>query len=157
MDVSLVRGLQNLGNSCFMNSALQCITHIKPLSRLVAGDQSNNPDHLIFNIYRDYLKAYYSQNKANAAISPTSLFRNLKKISIRMTPGRQHDSHEFALGVLGFIQDHYKKLKKSEEFEQIFGGKLVSQITCSSCKHVSDSFESMVSLSLVLEDYEGYK
>lgn len=149
-----MRGLRNLGNSCFMNSALQCLTHIKPLAKLLltegaAGEKDGN---LIASMFREHLAAYYG--KGTDALSSNSLFRNLKKVNSRMTPGRQHDAHEFALGILGPLEDHFKKVKKLDLFEKVFGGKLVSQITCLSCKHISNSYESMISLSLVLPFYK---
>lgn len=149
MDLVTVRGLRNLGNSCFMNSALQCLTHIKPLARLLIGDGKDGEasGDLIYSLYREHLRAYYG--KGNEAMAPNSLFRNLKKVNSRMVPGRQHDAHELALGILGPLEDHFKKVKKPDAFERVFGGKLVSQITCLTCKHVSNSYESMVSLSLV--------
>jgi uncharacterized UBP type Zn finger protein len=101
----------------------------------------------IYSLFREHLRAYYG--KGNDALASNSLFRNLKKVNSRMTPGRQHDAHEFALGILGPLEDHYKKVKKLDSFERVFGGKLVSQITCLTCKHVSSSYESMISLSLV--------
>lgn len=132
-----------------MNSALQCLTHIKPLARLMIGDSKYEEasGDLIFSLYREHLRAYYG--KGNDALATNNLFRNLKKVNSRMTPGRQHDAHEFALGILGPLEDHFKKVKKPDVFERVFGGKLVSQITCLTCKHVSNSYESMVSLSLV--------
>lgn len=148
MDLATVRGLRNLGNSCFMNSALQCMTHIKPLAKLMLSesDTAHNGDQLIYNLFREHMRAYYA--KGQDAYSPNGLFRHMKKINSRMVPGRQHDAHEFALGVLDSIEDHFKK-SKSKAFDGVFGGKLVSQITCHSCKHVSSSYESMTSLSLV--------
>lgn len=83
-------------------------------------------------------------------MSSKELFRFMRKIHYQMTPGRQHDAHEFALGILGFVESHFRKVKKLKELESVFGGRLVSEITCSNCKHVSSSFESMLSLSLVL-------
>lgn len=148
MDLAIVRGLRNLGNSCFMNSALQCLTHIKPLSRVILSENcQGQQDQLIYNLFKDHIRAYYG--KGCEPIASTGLFRNLKKINYRMNPGSQHDAHEFALGILGSVEDHFSKSKQNKIFEQIFGGKLVSQITCLNCKHVSSSYESMVSLSLV--------
>lgn len=150
MDLTKVRGLRNLGNSCFMNSALQCMTHIHSLSKAVLSEagQPKGGDQLIYNLFREHLSAYFG--KGGDASSPNGLFRNLKKINSRMVPGRQHDAHEFALGILGPVEDHFKKAKLDKVFEQIFGGKIVSQITCLSCKHISNSYETILSLSLVV-------
>lgn len=152
MELTVVRGLNNLGNSCFMNSALQCLTHIKPLARtiLAEGATHGGNEQYLYGIFKEHLKAYYGGSNSTSSISPKQLFSSMKKINSRMTPGRQHDAHEYALGVLDVVEEHFKKQKRVKDFENIFGGRLVSEITCSSCKHVSSSYEHMVSLSLVL-------
>lgn len=147
-----VRGLSNLGNSCFMNASLQCLTQIQPLVNLIfnSGVKNGDKERLVFRLFEEHLKNYYAPSKSGNfnSFSPSGLFRNMKKINFRMVPGRQHDAHEFALGVLGAVEEHYRKEKRSQLFEAAFGGKLVSDITCSKCKHVSSSYESMLSLSL---------
>jgi ubiquitin carboxyl-terminal hydrolase 36/42 len=151
MDLMVVRGLNNLGNSCFMNSALQCLTHIKPLARLILSEGSAGAhDEYLYNVFKEHLKTYYGGN--DGAFSPKQLFSSMKNINSRMTPGRQHDAHEYALGVLDVVEEHFKKIKRGKDFENVFGGRLVSEVTCNNCKHVSSSHEHMESLSLVLSD-----
>ncbi len=153
MELTAIRGLNNLGNSCFMNSALQCLSQLKPLARLVM-DELTKEHEQIFNLFREHLQAYYQDSRSSHALSPRPLFSNLKRINLRMTPGRQHDAHEFALGILGSVEEHFSKDKRAKVFELVFGGRLASQITCLSCRHVSTSFESMVSLSLVRDAHQ---
>lgn len=135
-----------------MNSAMQCLTHIKPLANLLINDEKDEREGgPIYSMFKDHLRSYYA--KGTEPLASNALFRNLKKVNSRMTPGRQHDAHEYALGILGPLEDHFKKVKKMEAFERVFGGKIVSQITCLTCKHISNSYESMVSLSLVNPPY----
>lgn len=152
MEKQCIKGLHNLGNSCFMNSALQCLTTIAPLNSLILSTSDKSPstnDKLVFGLYKEYLQNYTSLS-SNGSISPTSLFRHMKRINQRLTPGRQHDAHEYSLSLLGHLEDVYKKANKLTAFESVFGGKLVSQIICSKCNHASNSFEDMTSISVVL-------
>lgn len=147
MDLNKVKGLSNLGNSCFMNSALQCLAHIKPLAKLVLESAESSNEKQTYQNFKEFLKSYYNSN--SHVVTPTNLFRTMKNINSRMTPGRQHDAHEYMLGIVDFVENHFKKSKQSEKFEKVFGGRLVSDVTCSQCHHVSSTFENMISLSLV--------
>lgn len=94
------KGLSNLGNTCFMNSALQCLTHSPNLANFfvsLSRDKTlaNNQD--ILALFLDYFRNY---TNAQRVYSPQNFFRSLRKINPILTPGRQHDSHEFILGLL---------------------------------------------------------
>lgn len=152
MEKHCIKGLHNLGNSCFMNSALQCLTAIAPLNSLILSTpdvQPNTNDKFVFGLYKEYLQNYTRGESSHGSMSPTTLFRHMKRINQRLSPGRQHDAHEYSLSMLGHLEDLYKKAKKLAAFETVFGGKLVSQIVCSKCQHASNSFEDMTSISVV--------
>lgn len=164
MNFSSVRGLSNLGNSCFMNSALQCLVHINQLSRLLVTDkrgltlkpdEKNSKSVEMAKRYIEFLEEYFRQG-AGGAVRPVNLFRSMRGINTMMSPGRQHDAHEYFLGMLGLVENYLKFANKRPEFENIFGGQLVSEVLCLSCNHPSRSTEPMVSLSLVRLFSPGY-
>ena len=43
-------GLYNLGNTCYMNSALQCLVHTKPLREFIIENKSENY-YYNYNVY----------------------------------------------------------------------------------------------------------
>jgi ubiquitin C-terminal hydrolase len=77
------------------------------------------------------------------------MFRSLRRINPILTPGRQHDSHEFIVGLIDKVETGLKRRKMIEEFQKRFIGELCSEVKCSSCKYVSKTKENFTTLSLV--------
>jgi ubiquitin carboxyl-terminal hydrolase 36/42 len=79
-----------------------------------------------------------------------------------MRVGRQEDAHEFLRFFLDGMQisaclnttpiAKTEQAKESTFLYRIFGGKLRSRVTCMSCKHNSDTFDSFMDLSLDVAD-----
>jgi len=153
MDFTTVKGLENLGNSCFMNSVLQCLSHIKPLVTAVVEntkiESSNKEDRTakFQKFLREHFKTYFSSS--SSSIAPEDLFYYLRKVNSRLVPGRQQDAHEYLVGALSLLEDYFKLEKRQKIFTRVFGGRLVSSISCKVCKHASNSYENMYCLSVV--------
>jgi len=144
------KGLNNLGNSCFMNSALQLLIHNPPffegmlaLARERPTDDSRSD---VCGIFLDFCRRY---SQAVGSFSPKTLFSNLRRISKRLTPGRQHDSHEFLISLLDHIEMGLKKRRLHDRFSKLLGGKLSSQVICGECGGKSKTPEPFTVMSLV--------
>ncbi|XP_075034021.1 ubiquitin carboxyl-terminal hydrolase 36 [Mixophyes fleayi] len=151
-------GLQNLGNTCFLNSTVQCLTYTPPLANyLLSKEHTRNCQQCGFCmlcIMQNHLIQAFA-NSGNA-IKPVSFIRELKKIARHFRFGSQEDAHEFLRYTIDAMQkaclNGYTKLDRQSQattlVHQIFGGYLRSRVKCSVCKSVSDTFDPYLDIAL---------
>ncbi|KAK8970427.1 Ubiquitin carboxyl-terminal hydrolase 20 [Platanthera guangdongensis] len=162
-------GLNNLGNTCFMNAVLQCITHTVPF---VEKLHNNNHTHACSDKDGDFCSfcalrshVYESIMKSGLVVTPRNLAYNLSKISAYFQPGEQQDAHEFLSCLLDSIHTSYLKpiskdhhhlsYRGDSPVNQVFGGLLRSRLRCLDCGHSSDTYEAIVDLSLEIDDVDN--
>ncbi|NXP09474.1 UBP36 hydrolase, partial [Thinocorus orbignyianus] len=151
-------GLQNLGNTCFLNSTVQCLTYTPPLANyLLSREHGRNCDKggfcMLCVMQNHMIQAF--ANSGNA-IKPVSFIRDLKKIAHHIRFGRQEDAHEFLRYTIEAMQkaclNGHTKLDRQTQattlIHQIFGGYLRSRVKCSVCKNVSDTYDPYLDLAL---------
>jgi len=150
-------GLANLGNTCYMNSALQCLAHAKPLTQFfldtlmqdVSEDDKSvdsewNQFYTIGTVtgaYADVLKnlwlskqtSYYSNS-----FRPSHIKDIIGLQASRFATYEQQDAQEFMTYLLEEINKELKEKNGSESstiIEELFFGKIQSTIICLECQH----------------------
>mmetsp|Transcript_17630 Transcript_17630/g.29624 ORF Transcript_17630/g.29624 Transcript_17630/m.29624 type:complete len:592 (-) Transcript_17630:172-1947(-) len=152
-------GLNNLGNTCFLNSVMQCLTYTPPLAKFVFDSIHTREDcrskgFCALCVTSSHIKS--ALDSPGKTISPRVLCQNIRQISKCFKIGRQEDAHEFTRYLLEAMQQaclepSKKVLPPQSEttfVHQAFGGRLRSQVTCTSCKYDSNTYDPFLDLSL---------
>lgn len=156
-----LRGLINLGSTCFMNCILQAFTHTPMLRNYFLSDSHNCPQEetqscLVCEM--SYLFQEFYSGKRTAHVP----FRLLYKVwtNARHLAGyEQQDAHEFFIAALDVLHRHCRDdntgLYNNHNncnciIDQIFTGGLQSELRCHGCNGLSTTVDPFWDISLDL-------
>ncbi|XP_075473638.1 uncharacterized protein LOC142504740 [Primulina tabacum] len=152
-------GLRNLGNTCFLNSVLQCLTYTEPLAAYLQSGRHQYSCRTagfcaLCAIQKHVSRALQSTGRI---LEPKDLVSNLRCISRSFRNARQEDAHEYMVNLLesmhkcclpsGVPSESHTAYEKSL-VHKIFGGRLRSQVKCMQCSFCSNKFDPFLDLSL---------
>eukprot|EP00948_MAST-09A_sp_MAST-9A-sp1_P000048 g48.t1 len=122
-------GLYQLGNTCFLNSALQALSHAEPLRRLfLRGDavKSINPDNtfgtggLLTKAYSELYQHLWHGDES--AIAPSLVKRRVALKATRFGGYEQQDASEFLTYFLDALHEDMNAVTKKPYCEDPEGG-----------------------------------
>jgi hypothetical protein len=102
-------GLQNIGNTCFMNSAIQCLSNCPPLreyylsGRYVQDINTTNPIGCEGKLAKDFAALMQEMwgPSPRSTVNPSNVKYTVSKFAPQFTGYQQHDSQE----LMGFLLD----------------------------------------------------
>jgi ubiquitin C-terminal hydrolase len=139
--MSKITGLQNLGNTCFINSSLQLLFNCPLLIETIS-----NSDNEELKKYKQTIKDYFQET--TNTLGPLILFKRYQKLNKNYFGKSQEDAHEY----LTFIIDDIDELGKDINIKNFLEISLISKVNCESCNNFSKVKISEKILSLSIDN-----
>ncbi|KAF9307407.1 hypothetical protein BGZ74_003882 [Mortierella antarctica] len=151
-----LRGLRNMGSTCFMNVILQCFIHNPLLRGYFLSDQHSSKRCEVkgdcMGCEMDQLfTQFYSGTKT--PYGPCSFLHTMWMSSSELAGYAQQDAHEFFISALNQIHAKSPNTKLhhcSCVIHKTFAGVLQSDVTCLNCANVTSAFDPILDISLDL-------
>lgn len=145
-------GLQNTGNTCYLNAALQCLTYTPPLANYmlsqVHSQSCRRSDRCILcAVETHFLWALHS---------PGDVIQPCQVLAAGFHTNRQEDAHEFLMFALDVLKaaglpgltDGVGPQEDQSPSQQIVGGHWRSQIQCLQCQGISETLDPYLEIAL---------
>lgn len=144
------RGLVNLGSTCYMNSAFQCLVHIPPLTNFFLRHPSEEFGDLTA-AFVDLVQSLRLDD--DLPVKPTTIHEFICRDEKRFSTSEQQDAQEFLSFFLESLHQELKKTKKSI-IKQLFFGEMKSTLTCAECQHQESTSHPISFISIPLKRLE---
>ncbi|RWS13269.1 ubiquitin carboxyl-terminal hydrolase 6-like isoform X2 [Dinothrombium tinctorium] len=131
-------GLTNLGNTCFINSGLQCLFNnwrlveyfLEMPNTSAKSCDNDNTDNSLSNCFIELMRQVWSKERKMKTIKSLQFKESLAKIFPQFKDYRQHDCQEFLALLLSAL---HEELKVDEELKSNVSSPLSSSSISSSC------------------------
>ncbi len=155
--MSSPKGLNNVGNTCYLNSGLQMLIQNQGFCKLILDNQHKSEN---LKVMADFIKEYYTSSQRS--VTPSDIKRMVGNKNKIFRGNSQQDSAEFIVYLLDILNDDLKG-----ELNNLFQIKSETIIKCKlkRCLKTSTTIENnnylilpINSSDVTLDDcYRGYK
>jgi ubiquitin C-terminal hydrolase len=121
-------GLRNLGNTCFMNSSLQCLANITPLSKhflseMHEGEVNRKSKYgmkgKVAKEYYNVVMHLWGLSTEEPVYAPKAFKRTIAKYHKAFSGTQQHDAHELLTFLLNGLHEDLNRVLVKPEVEDV--------------------------------------
>ncbi len=168
-------GLYNLGNTCYLNTAIQCLSAVKVLTAYFLSnkyDDDLNPDKSEYELVEEYSSLLKKMWRANVPIFPGNFKKVLGEIYEPYSERMQQDSGETYCKIIELLHEGVSyqadivdppcgriyrdamnawRQDYSDNYSiilKLFYGQFWRRIQCDECKNETNRFESFSMINL---------
>lgn len=123
--MSIMKGFNNIGNTCYLNSGLQMLIQNIDLCKMIIHYSQQSQK---LNIIGEFIKEYYNENKN--AITPINIKKLVENSNELFIGFQQQDSTEFIICLLDIIENEISRISKTNNIDTLFGIKFNVRIKC---------------------------
>ncbi len=151
-----ISGLYNLGNTCYMNSVLQCLNNCYPFRKFIINILPNKKlpeDSLSTDLARSLSRVLSDLWRTSQTVNAKDFLVNLSAIHPSLRGFYQQDSQEFLRLLLDDLHEVLKERIQEEEVSfvtDIFRGKIQNTFTCHQCNKSESNSEDFYDLGLTI-------
>ena len=141
-----MKGFNNLGNTCYLNSGLQMLIQNKDLCNIIVSLQDKSE---VLSQLSNFIKDYH--NNSGGAISPTFIKELVSGRNSMFMGFQQQDSSEFIVFFLDFLNNEINKVLTNKNLlDKLFEIHITTSTKCKvlSCLTISNAIEKSTMLML---------
>ncbi|TXT07866.1 uncharacterized protein COLE_04790 [Cutaneotrichosporon oleaginosum] len=162
LKANVAAGLVNMSMACYSNAIIQMLMHTPPVLRHFHQHSPGNCENkfCVTCSLRETALEHWSGKRS--VYRPQAIHGNLGRIKKGFSVKKQEDAHEFLRfvtdamqnselqnsGIAGLPSVELEKYKRLSWVNRALGGRVRSRVLCLTCKKPSDTFDSVLDLSL---------
>ena len=151
-------GFPNLGNTCYMNSALQALlsSNVINTGLMMYLKKNNNSIKNTSQVVKQYCKIILdTATKKEDVYSVINFKRTLDIVNDWFRGTSQHDSNEFMVYLINEMTEEKYDKGLSDLIKKICFGKYKQYITCSECKNTNISYFKFLDVQLPIPNKQN--